>query len=81
LTPSSVPTPLFGRAVPTTWWAWPLLVVSSVLSGLLLATYVRGPGGEQPVSATIDRRRLVGQLACPAPAPATTAEPSERLSL
>lgn len=36
--------PVFGRAVPTTWWAWPVLAVSAVLSGLLVATYVREPG-------------------------------------
>ena len=33
-------TPLFGREVPPTAWAWPSLLVSSLLTGLLLATYV-----------------------------------------
>lgn len=33
-------TPLFSRMIPPTWWAWPALVVSSVLAGLLVATYV-----------------------------------------
>lgn len=37
-----IPNPLFGRAIPTTWWAWPVLLVTGVLSGLLTATYVRG---------------------------------------
>lgn len=27
-----------------TWWAWPVLLVTAALSGLLLATYVREPG-------------------------------------
>lgn len=36
-----VDTPVFGRAIPPTWWAWPSLLVSSVLAGLLVATYVR----------------------------------------
>jgi uncharacterized membrane protein (DUF485 family) len=36
-----IPTPVFGREVPTTAWAWPALVVTAVLSGLLFATYVR----------------------------------------
>src|SRR5512139_3823908 len=57
-----VPTPVFGRAVPTTWWAWPVLVVSSVLSGLLFATYVRESGGEQPAATTVDRRGAAGGL-------------------
>jgi hypothetical protein len=38
-----IPNPVFGRAVPVTWWAWPALVVTAALSGLLLATYVRDP--------------------------------------
>lgn len=41
-----VDTPVFGREVPPTWWAWPSLVISSVLGGLLVASYVRAE--EQP---------------------------------
>ena len=37
-----VPTPWFGREVEVTWWSWPVLVATAVLSGLLAATYVRG---------------------------------------
>lgn len=32
--------PVFGREIPPTWWSWPALTVSSVLGGLLVATYV-----------------------------------------
>ena len=32
--------PIFGRQIPPTWWSWPSLIVSSVLGGLLVATYV-----------------------------------------
>jgi len=40
-----IETPVFGREIPPTWWAAPSLAVSSVLGGLLLATYVdSGPG-------------------------------------
>ena len=35
-----IDTPVFGREIPPTAWAWPSLLVSSVLAGLLLATYV-----------------------------------------
>ena len=38
-----IDTPVFGREVPPTWWAWPSLLVSSLLGGLLVATYVRAP--------------------------------------
>lgn len=36
-----VPNPAFSRAVAVTWWSYPTLAVVAVLSGLLLATYVR----------------------------------------
>lgn len=41
-------TPLFGRSIAPTWWAWPVLLATAVLGGLLAATYVAlpaaGPG-------------------------------------
>ena len=36
-----IPNSVFGRAIPVTWWAWPVLVVTAVLAGLVGATYVR----------------------------------------
>jgi len=35
-----IPNPVFGRPVEVTWWSVPVLVVTSVLGGLLAATYV-----------------------------------------
>ncbi len=43
-----IETPLFSRAVPPTWWSYPVLAVSSLLAGLLVATYVNGPTGPGP---------------------------------
>ena len=57
-----LPTPVFGREVPTTWWAWPVLALTAVLSGLLFATYVREPGTATATTASIDRRGAVGGL-------------------
>lgn len=57
-----VPTPVFGREIPTTWWAWPVLALTAVLSGLLFATYVREPGAGDTTSASIDRRGAAGGL-------------------
>lgn len=51
-----IDTPLFSRAVPTTWWAWPALAASSLLGGLLTATYIRTP----PAPATVDRVESTG---------------------
>lgn len=46
-----IPTPVFSREIPTTAWAWPVLTVTSVLAGMVTATYVkrRDPdeGGER----------------------------------
>jgi len=35
-----IDTPLFWREIPPTWWSWPALVISSLLAGLLTATYI-----------------------------------------
>ncbi len=53
-----IPTPWFGRTVAPTWWAWPVLVVTAALSGLVTATYVRSPAELRPDSAS--RSSLVG---------------------
>lgn len=53
-----IDTPVFGREIPPTWWAWPSLVVSSVLGGLLVATYVAAP--DQPDAAAPRRGGWVG---------------------
>lgn len=44
-----VPNPVFGRAIPPASWAWPVLVVTAVLAGLLAATYVRAGEPEHGV--------------------------------
>lgn len=38
-----IPNPVFGRPIPVTWWSYPVLIITAVLGGLLLATYVRTP--------------------------------------
>ncbi|HOB79243.1 MAG TPA: hypothetical protein PLO87_04780 [Ornithinibacter sp.] len=57
-----IPSPVFGREIATTWWAWPVLAVTSVLSGLLFATYVREPGGQETGEASINREGAAGGL-------------------
>lgn len=51
-----IPNPVFGRAVPVTWWAWPVLVVTAVLSGLVAATYVARPGAAVLADGTTPTR-------------------------
>lgn len=36
-----IPNPVFGREIDVTWWSIPVLLLTSIFSGLLLATYIR----------------------------------------
>lgn len=38
-----IPTLFFTREIPPTWWSYAALGISSVLTGLLVATYVASP--------------------------------------
>ncbi|MFC6285469.1 hypothetical protein ACFP3Q_06010 [Nocardioides sp. GCM10027113] len=42
-----VDTPFFSREIPPTWWAWPGLLLTAVLGGLVAATYVDAAPGAQ----------------------------------
>lgn len=57
-----VPNPVFGRQVEAPWWAWPALLVTSVLSGLLFATYVREStgSGHEPLDDPAGKRGIAG---------------------
>lgn len=46
-----IPNPVFGREIAPVWWNYPIWIATSILSGLLLATYVR-PSGSGAVSDT-----------------------------
>lgn len=35
-----IDTPFFSREIPPTWWSFPVLALTAVLTGLLMATYV-----------------------------------------
>ena len=36
-----IPSPIFGRAIAVTWWSYPIVIISGILGGLLIATYAR----------------------------------------
>lgn len=55
-----IDTPWFSREIPPTWWSWPSLVVSSALSGLLVATYVSPPAN--PSADDVPRKGVAGGL-------------------
>lgn len=39
-----IPNPIFARDIPPVWWNYPVWIVTSIMSGMLLATYLRRPG-------------------------------------
>ncbi len=47
-----IPNPVFGRSIPPTDWAMEVLVLTSILAGLLFATYVRNEG-PAPVASPV----------------------------
>lgn len=58
-----IPNPIFGREIPPVWWNYPVWLLTSALSGMLVATYVQAgapaerPGsepGENPATAEPD---------------------------
>ncbi len=60
-----IPNPVFGRPVPVTWWSYPTLVVTALLGGLLVGTYVRRdePLTDEPVIDVVDAPSRNGGIA------------------
>lgn len=57
LSTAVIPNPVFGRSIPPTGWSLEVLAATSVLTGLLTATYVRRDSPEG-----LDRRGAAGAL-------------------
>ena len=49
-----IPNPVFGREIGVTSWSYPVVIITAILGGLLIATYVRPRGaGPDPVGVAI----------------------------
>ncbi len=57
-----IPNPVFGRPVEVTWWSYPVLAVTALLSGLLVATYVVDNGVESTGDDASARAGGIGGL-------------------
>lgn len=57
-----VPTPFYTRMTPVLWWNYPVWLVSSVLEGLLVATYVRIGPADAPAAGPPERPRTARAL-------------------
>lgn len=54
-----IPNPWFAREIPPTIWAQPVAIVTAVLAGMLTATYVRSPLGNEKLERE-GRAGLIG---------------------
>src|SRR5699024_11754339 len=45
-----IPNPIFARDIPPTWWSYPVWLLTSALTGMLVATYVAPVGEPAPRS-------------------------------
>ncbi len=58
-----IPNPIFGRAIEPTWWSYPTVVISAILGGLLIATYVRESVDADEISVeSTDKSLRIGTL-------------------
>lgn len=63
-----IPNPVFGREIPVVAWNYPVWIATSVLAGMLAATYVRS---RQPAPAEV---AVVPAAAGPTPTPSGAAD-------
>lgn len=45
-----IPNPIFAREIPPVWWNYPVWLLTSALSGMLIATYIRTSNVHEPDS-------------------------------
>ncbi|MFJ9011629.1 hypothetical protein [Streptomyces canus] len=58
-----IPTPFYTRMTPVLWWNYPVWAISSVLEGLLVATYVRMPPAAPAVAVDSPMAAIRGTAA------------------
>uniref|UniRef100_A0A5Q5CLC4 Uncharacterized protein n=1 Tax=Mycobacterium sp. (strain JLS) TaxID=164757 RepID=A0A5Q5CLC4_MYCSJ len=54
--------PIFVRMTPVPWWSYAVWVLTAVLSGILVATYVRGPAAASSVPGRAGIMANVGSV-------------------
>ena len=56
-----IPNPVFGREIPPTSWSYPVWIVTSILSGMLIASYVQ-PAGPKPTQQSEEKVSVWGTI-------------------
>lgn len=57
-----IPNPVFAREIPPVAWNYPVWIASSVLAGMLAATYVRAKGAPAPATSDDERTGRLGTV-------------------
>lgn len=57
-----IPNPIFGREIPPTAWSYPVWIVTSILSGMLIATYIQPSGSTRSADAEDEKLSVWGTL-------------------
>lgn len=55
-----IPNPIFGRAIEVTWWSYPIVIITGILGGLLIATYIKEPNGSPDAEEEVDTAAKLG---------------------
>ena len=80
-----IPNPVFTREIPPVWWNYPVWLVTSALSGMLLATYVRaGTTGSAKSAGSADSAddgTVIASTADPASEGGAAARRSSRMGM
>ena len=72
-----IPNPVFGREVPPTAWSYPVWIATSVLTGVLFATYVRPSAAARSAGTASEASRVA---AAPGASPGEGAPAEEKTS-
>jgi len=57
-----IPNPVFGREIGVTWWSYPVVIITAILGGLLIATYVRPRGASTDPADEADEMDRASKL-------------------
>lgn len=58
-----IPNPLFARDIPPVWWNYPVWIITSIVSGMLLATYIQpNTAGAGDNAEVLDPKGRYGKL-------------------
>jgi hypothetical protein len=55
-----IPNPIFGRAIEVTWWSYPIVIITGILGGLLIATYIKEPNDSPDTEEEVDTAAKLG---------------------